>query len=262
MKKLASLAPQNHKDNISNHGKSAFTLIELLVVIAIIAILAAILFPVFARARENARRSSCQSNMKQIALGIIQYTQDYDEKFPGQDTGLTVTPVGWADVVQPYIKSLQLYQCPSGPDNSTSNPNEAGYVDYLINAKLGYDASGGTATAYRNGGINIASVQFPTLTLLNVDAGSTSFSTARYRSDGGGLAGNSTSQAGSPSASGTNGLVDSGAVNPKHLDGTVMSFVDGHVKWYKTDTGTVKGRIYMGGTPYTTSGESPTFRAQ
>ncbi len=63
-------------------AKSAFTLIELLVVIAIIAILAAILFPVFARARENARRSSCTSNLKQIGLGIIQYAQDYDEKYP------------------------------------------------------------------------------------------------------------------------------------------------------------------------------------
>src|SRR4028118_1774787 len=63
-------------------SRSGFTLIELLVVIAIIGILASILFPVFARARENARRSSCQSNLKQIGLGILQYTQDYDEKLP------------------------------------------------------------------------------------------------------------------------------------------------------------------------------------
>ncbi|RYG53119.1 DUF1559 domain-containing protein, partial [bacterium] len=66
--------------NQSVTTRKAFTLIELLVVIAIIAILAAILFPVFGRARENARRSSCQSNLKQIGLGIMQYTQDYDER--------------------------------------------------------------------------------------------------------------------------------------------------------------------------------------
>ncbi len=106
-------------------GKQAFTLIELLVVIAIIAILAAILFPVFARARENARRASCQSNLKQIGLGIMQYTQDYDETLPyAAMVGSSVTknfcdtyPI-WADVVQPYTKSLQLFRCPS---NSTAN---------------------------------------------------------------------------------------------------------------------------------------------
>jgi len=67
---------------MSRNNKSAFTLIELLVVIAIISILAAILFPVFGRARENARRASCMSNLKQIGLAIMQYTQDYDEKYP------------------------------------------------------------------------------------------------------------------------------------------------------------------------------------
>src|SRR5688572_3103121 len=71
----------------------AFTLIELLVVIAIIALLAAILFPVFARARENARRASCQSNLKQLGLGFAQYVQDFDEKMPGIYNGAT----GYAD---------------------------------------------------------------------------------------------------------------------------------------------------------------------
>lgn len=119
----------------SRHG---FTLIELLVVIAIIALLAAILFPVFARARENARRASCQSNLKQIGLALAQYTQDYDSILPrgyviydhttaacvpqknwyviqvgfdGATNGLSTT---WMDYLDPYVKSTQIYFCPSG----------------------------------------------------------------------------------------------------------------------------------------------------
>jgi prepilin-type N-terminal cleavage/methylation domain-containing protein/prepilin-type processing-associated H-X9-DG protein len=101
-------------------GKRGFTLIELLVVIAIIAILAAILFPVFARARENARRASCQSNLKQIGLGILQYTQDYDEMLPPA-RGVIATNVNapWHFLVQPYVKSVQLFKCPS--NTSTAN---------------------------------------------------------------------------------------------------------------------------------------------
>lgn len=91
--------------------RSAFTLIELLVVIAIIALLAAILFPVFSRVRENARRSSCQSNLKQIGSGLMQYMQDYDDLFlnAGND-GWTFV---WQDAAQPYIKSEQVFNCPS-----------------------------------------------------------------------------------------------------------------------------------------------------
>ena len=110
-------------------ARSAFTLIELLVVIAIIAILAAILFPVFARARENARRSSCSSNLKQIGLGLIQYTQDYDEKMvnsyygTGGDSQSTAgTTYKWMDAIQPYIKSTQLFSCPSDSTNPTYVP--------------------------------------------------------------------------------------------------------------------------------------------
>jgi prepilin-type N-terminal cleavage/methylation domain-containing protein/prepilin-type processing-associated H-X9-DG protein len=98
--------------NSQTRRKQGFTLIELLVVIAIIAILAAILFPVFARARENARRSSCQSNQKQIGLGFAQYTQDNDERFPGGIEG-TGQGAGWAGQIYPYVKSQQVYVCPS-----------------------------------------------------------------------------------------------------------------------------------------------------
>lgn len=103
--------------------QKGFTLIELLVVIAIIAILAAILFPVFGRARENAKRSSCQSNMKQFGLAIMQYTQDFDEKYPNGlpgslgGTRTSFTGSGWAGQIYPYVKVKSIYKCPSNTVN-------------------------------------------------------------------------------------------------------------------------------------------------
>ncbi|GAB4457916.1 MAG: hypothetical protein OHK0029_18390 [Armatimonadaceae bacterium] len=100
---------------------SGFTLIELLVVIAIIAILAAILFPVFAQAREKARQTSCLSNTKQLALGAMMYTQDYDEAFvptwigngPGWSGDGWPGDQRWQDVIQPYVRNNQIFLCPS-----------------------------------------------------------------------------------------------------------------------------------------------------
>ncbi|MDF2439280.1 MAG: hypothetical protein JWN98_264 [Abditibacteriota bacterium] len=108
-----------HIHSAQSAKRRGFTLIELLVVIAIIAILAAILFPVFGRARENARRSSCQSNLKQIGLGFIQYTQDYDERLPmrGSNIAGPGTYTVWSQKLQPYIKSAQLFACPSNTEN-------------------------------------------------------------------------------------------------------------------------------------------------
>ena len=97
-------------------AKSGFTLIELLVVISIIALLAAILFPVFARVRESARRSSCQSNLKQIGLGLTQYAQDYDEKLPNLGTNDYAATGYWQAQVLTYIKSTQIFACPSNTE--------------------------------------------------------------------------------------------------------------------------------------------------
>ncbi len=110
-----------------SRGERGFTLIELLVVIAIIAILAAILFPVFGRARENARRASCQSNLKQLGLGMMQYTQDYDEKLPSFSFYLQNTvSVDWSLMIQPYLKSMQVMACPSD-SGSVTFTNLPGY---------------------------------------------------------------------------------------------------------------------------------------
>ena len=121
----------------SSNTKTAFTLIELLVVIAIIAILAAILFPVFARARENARRASCQSNLKQFGIATIQYTQDYDGYYPFifNNNGTNIPGGSWNNpgntsatlwffpqLLYPYHKSTQIFNCPNGDPEEADHP--------------------------------------------------------------------------------------------------------------------------------------------
>ncbi|MGM0494593.1 MAG: prepilin-type N-terminal cleavage/methylation domain-containing protein [Armatimonadota bacterium] len=106
-----------------SHRRRGFTLIELLVVIAIIAILAAILFPVFARAREKARQSSCLSNVKQIGLGLMMYVTDYDDRYPTLYYATTGTPsrVDYVQVIHPYINNMQIWNCPSAETETPIN---------------------------------------------------------------------------------------------------------------------------------------------
>src|SRR5690606_17877441 len=144
--------------------KNAFTLIELLVVIAIISILAAILFPVFARARENARRTSCLSNLKQIGLGIMMYVQDYDEKYPPYQTPNAATPPGgwqsnwqentaevwiWQQIIQPYTKSMQVFVCPSGLSLVYQGRDTVIQTNYGVNSLI-MPATGGISMAAVN----------------------------------------------------------------------------------------------------------------
>jgi prepilin-type N-terminal cleavage/methylation domain-containing protein/prepilin-type processing-associated H-X9-DG protein len=177
------------------HQRSrGFTLIELLVVIAIIAILAAILFPVFAQAREAARTSSCSSNMKQISLAIIQYVQDYDEKFPWGTYPLPNTDPafgkadlpwghwrrenqGWEKLVQPYAKSLQIFKCPTPSEGDDHNADlggpdswRTGATQFYINRRIaGYPQQ----TTYAQ---KLGALAFPAVTIL-IGEGSASGST-------------------------------------------------------------------------------------
>ena len=252
---------------------SAFTLIELLVVIAIIAILAAILFPVFSRARENARRSSCQSNLKQIGLGIIQYAQDYDEiMVPAWlegacDVGQGWQPTNlstnfncqnnfkWMDLVQPYVKSEQVFNCPSVntksiPAYSRADGNKYGHYT----ANLGYRASNDTknppfsyytATASSSVPINLSKIQAPATTVMVTETRSISYSGAAncvmtFPSSSGSVANSfDFNEIGQDAAAPTirtwvyeNNNPD-GIIGERHLESINVLWADGHVKAVK-----------------------------
>jgi len=158
--------------NNQTHHRRGFTLVELLVVIAIIAILAAILFPVFARAREQARKASCQSNLKQIGLAIAMYVQDYDETYPMAYMAYsasnpdwygttTASSAHWYTILQPYVKNKQLFVCP------TAGIIESGPGTRQYSGGYGWNICGtkytGTSDGKGNGfGYNAGTVQSET----------------------------------------------------------------------------------------------------
>ena len=181
-----------------------FTLIELLVVIAIIAILAAILFPVFARAREKARQTTCLSNIKQVALGHLMYVQDYDERFvPGlgyfnSDNLNPPVSMWWYMKIDPYVKNDQMFLCPSISDHThaIAGGTAQNYVcDFAMNTFIPRAA--------------LADVDQPAAVVLNCERANTY---VRIYNP--------------PSTSNAYH-----AMTWKHNDGSNFSFVDGHAKW-------------------------------
>ncbi|HEX8465608.1 MAG TPA: DUF1559 domain-containing protein [Abditibacterium sp.] len=246
----------------------AFTLIELLVVIAIIAILASILFPVFGRARENARRSSCQSNLKQIGLGIMQYTQDYDERYPAGGAFYVVNLGGvnvwqtWDLAIQPYMKSYQIVTCPS--DSATPEVTlptlgrirrSYAYANYIRSTPGG----GSAAPAPGAPGRSMASIPAASLTiLLGERIGSTAngatridtanynrFATTAHTQEWASETGVNFSD-GSPNTA-FNVPAGTGA---RHLGTNNILFADGHVKAIKM---AVNGGMTLAGHPFTTA---------
>ena len=137
-----------------------FTLIELLVVIAIIAILAAILFPVFAQARDKARQITCISNVKQVALGVLMYVQDFDESFPIWDGGIAGSP-DWPERVQPYIRNRQMTGCPNASADWRTYRGPAAWNGYGINENFNPDQARFRAGDSRYAPLNLAAIVAP-----------------------------------------------------------------------------------------------------
>lgn len=221
--------------------KNAFTLIELLVVIAIIAILAAILFPVFSRARENARKISCLNNMKQLGTGLMQYLQDYDGamhanlmgNYEGK-AGTVGEPSVWTGAIQPYIKNAGIFRCPSSKSDrpqsfqyvlSPSNRTGLDYPSIGVNAGLSSTYNYYHYAGFPTGGayprpMRDSMIQYPALTVAYADSFDEGSAPGGYM------------------VMAYKGIATTGSTNSianRHLEGTNVAFMDGHAKWYKSE---------------------------
>ncbi len=206
--------------------RKGFTLIELLVVIAIIAILAAILFPVFAKAREKARQATCINGMKQIGLGVMQYCQDYDETYPqiyddtiplkATATQAATTATFLADFLDPYIKSMKVWECPSNgvkPGIFSTQPARFRSMQWNMSPNMEVIACGCQGT----GGRPMAEMKVPagTVMIAEYDYTGTGWNSVAY---------------------GFCGWACWTGMGPGcniHSDGINVAWADGHVKWGK-----------------------------
>jgi len=191
--------------------RRGFTLIELLVVIAIIAILAAILFPVFARAREKARQTSCLSNLKQLGLGMLMYVQDYDERFTVERVVQPWYARPWYQAIAPYVKNAQIFVCPSVDYNAAWGGY--GYNGYGTNGKngLGYrHQSDDGSPQPSQAPPKLANVEQPSAMIMLGEPIANTYALRGYASNY--------------------------LPSDRHNGGSNIAHVDGHVKWYQAET--------------------------
>ncbi len=189
--------------------RKGFTLIELLVVIAIIAILAAILFPVFARAREKARQTGCLNNCKQMGLGALMYSQDYDERIIGSYTRTPYGPIinhptvtYWPGLMYPYVKNHQIFLCPSKPEGSFG--------------RISYGCNGWVVRAATSA-FKLPQIKYPAETVMFADSDWTGRPDVNY----------SNCYCFQHSSWGPAGFVPA-----RHNGGANYTFADGHAKWH------------------------------
>ncbi|RYG71728.1 DUF1559 domain-containing protein [bacterium] len=245
-----------------------FNVLRELVGVAVILVLVAVLYPPFARARDNARRSNCQGNLKRLSLSVLQYCRDYDENYPHAVKALSLAsarrvPTGWADALLPYFKDANLLICPSGEAEVSTDPHKVGYTSYWYNGALSWNGQTGKKARWSSN-VAIVKVLHPERTVMFGDAGITNGSgTARTRCNGFDCQGNDDITSPSAAAPKNNKVSGRGFAGGglRHLKGLNIAFADGHVKWFPSVGPDRSGVITNINTPFSVSQLAPTFNA-